>query len=54
MQSEDEELTKALAFLKKIQDGVYCKIDIASLNNQKTNVSTVVLDEDVYYYSISN
>ena len=54
MQSEDEELTRALAFLKKIQEGVYCKIDVASLNNQKNDISTVVIDEDIYYYSISN
>jgi len=51
---ESEELVRALRFLRKTQEGEYCKLDIDSFKNRRINNPVVTNEEELFYYSISN
>ena len=51
---ESEKLVRALIFLRRTQDGEYCKLDIDSFKNRRINTPIINNEEELFYYSISN
>ena len=52
--TDDEEMILAIEFLKRTHAGEYSTVDMESCKGKRIDVPDINVEEELYYYSISN